>query len=57
VAQEDPVIIENMRGRAAQCRRLANAILDRPAAETLRRMAEEIEADIRRLEGGDPAAQ
>ena len=57
VAEEDPLVIENMRGRAAQCRRLANAILDRRAAETLLKMAEEIEADIQRLEGGEPAGK
>ena len=55
MAQEDPLVIENMRGRAAQCRRLANAILDRRAADVLLKMAEEIEADIKRLEGGEPA--
>ena len=57
MAQEDPVVIENMRGRAAQCRRLANAILDRRAAEVLLKMATEIEADIKRLETGEPAGE
>ena len=41
-----------MRGRAEQCRRLARAILDRSASAVLLQMAEEVEADIKRLEGG-----
>jgi hypothetical protein len=40
-----------MRARAEQCRRLAGALTDNRAAEVLLKMAEEVEADIRRLEG------
>lgn len=40
---------ENMRDRAARCRRLARTILDKKAADALIQMAEEIEADMRRL--------
>ena len=44
-----------MRSRAEQCRRLAKAILDRRTSDILIKMAEEVEADIRRLEAGaDP---
>jgi len=52
------MVVENMRARAEQCRRLANAILDRSAAAILLKMADEVEADIKRLEDGqdiDPA--
>ena len=42
-----------MRARAEQCRRLAKAILDRSAAAVLLQMAEEVEADIQRLESGE----
>jgi hypothetical protein len=55
VTDEDPTVIANMRARAEQCRRLAKAILDRSASTILLQMAEEVEADIKRLEGGqDP---
>jgi hypothetical protein len=43
-------VIANIRARVAQCRRLANMITDEQAAATLRQMADEGEADIRRLE-------
>jgi len=39
-----------MRQRVEQCRRLAAALTDRQACDALLRMAEEGEADIRRLE-------
>ena len=39
-----------MRARAEQCRRLADALTDRTAAAMLLKMAEEVEADIARLE-------
>jgi hypothetical protein len=52
VTEEDRIVVERMRARAEQCRRLAKAILDRSAAEVLMKMAEEVEADIKRLEGG-----
>jgi hypothetical protein len=55
VTDEDSTVIANMRARAEQCRRLAKAILDRSASAILLQMAEEVEADIKRLEGGqDP---
>ena len=48
-------VIANIRARAAQCRRLAQLITDEQAAAILRQMAEDAEADIRRLEGrGEP---
>jgi hypothetical protein len=39
-----------MRHRVEQCRRLAAALTDKRASEVLLQMAEEGEADIRRLE-------
>jgi hypothetical protein len=48
-------VLENMRGRAARCRRLARSILDKEAADVLNALAEEIEADISRLERSGPA--
>jgi hypothetical protein len=55
VSEPDGIVVENMRSRAEQCRRLAKAILDRRASDILLKMAEEVEADIRRLETGpDP---
>jgi len=50
VAEEDLKVIANMRARAEQCRRLAQALTDRRASEVLLKMAEEVEADIVRLE-------
>lgn len=50
VAEEDSQLIANMRARAEQCRRLAQALTDRRAAEVLVKMAEEVEADIAKLE-------
>ena len=44
---DDP--IEHMRSRAARYRRLADRINDSKAAEELRKMAEEVDADILRL--------
>ena len=43
-------VIAHMRTRVEQCRRLAAALTDRRASEALLQMAEEGEADIRRLE-------
>ena len=43
-------VIANMRFRLRVCRRLAVATHDLRAGDTLRAMAEEIEADIKRLE-------
>lgn len=51
----DSQVVEGMRVRAEQCRRLAAALTDKPAAAVLLQMAEEAEADLRRLdtEGND----
>jgi len=46
----DDNVIANMRSRVEMCRRLAARTHDREIAETLRRIADEGEADIRRLE-------
>ena len=53
VTEEDCMVVERMRVRAEQCRRLARAILDRSASAVLLQMAEEVEADIKRLESGE----
>ena len=45
---EDP--LENMRYRAAQCRRLANSATTRELLEFLENSARDIELDIARLE-------
>jgi len=42
-------LISSMQERIAVCRRLAKSILDTEAAGQLRRMADEIEADLKRL--------
>jgi len=47
---DDLQVIARMRQRVEQCRRLAAALTDRQACDALLRMAEEGEADIRRLE-------
>jgi len=54
MTEADPGIVESMRARAAQCRRLAEAITDKRAAAVLLKMAEEVEADILRLETAVP---
>jgi hypothetical protein len=51
VDEEGPQVIANMRARAEQCRRLAAALTDRRSADMLLKMAEDVEADIARLEG------
>lgn len=43
-------VIQNMRARAAHCRRLAVRILDEDATQELLRIAAEIEVDIIQLE-------
>jgi hypothetical protein len=43
-------LISNMRERVARCRRLAEMIHDPGAIAILKQMAEEGEADIKRLE-------
>ena len=45
---EDP--LENMRFRAAQCRRLANSATNKELLDFLTNSAREIEEDIARLE-------
>ena len=45
---DDP--LENMKERASQCRRLSSLTHDHAMAQQLRAWAEEIEADIARLE-------
>jgi DNA-binding TFAR19-related protein (PDSD5 family) len=45
-----PDVIENIRARIAQCRRLADMITDRETAALLRQMADDGERDVRRLE-------
>lgn len=42
-------LIKKMRGRVDMCRRLARTTTNQGTAETLRQMADEAEADIRRL--------
>ena len=54
VAEEDLKVVANMRERAQQCRRLAQALTDRRAAAVLLKMAEEVEADIAQLERDIP---
>ena len=46
----DENVIVNMRARAAMCRRLAKSVLDQHAIKALRKMADDIEADVRQLE-------
>jgi hypothetical protein len=43
-------VISHMRARVEQCRRLAEMITDERAAAILRQMAEDGEADLKRLE-------
>ena len=45
-------LARKMRGRIEQCRRLARQTTDIRAAEILRQMADEGEADLRRLLAG-----
>lgn len=51
MAQNDEQMVSRMRARAEQCRRLARAMTDKHAAAALLKMAEEVEADIGRLDG------
>jgi hypothetical protein len=55
VEEPDIAIINRMRARAAQCRRLAAALTDPQAANALIKMADDVEADIARLEVPNPA--
>jgi 3-deoxy-D-arabino-heptulosonate 7-phosphate (DAHP) synthase class II len=43
-------VVKRMKARVAQCRRLADATTDERAANILRQMADEGEADIKRIE-------
>ena len=43
-------IIANVRRRAEQCRRLSQFSTDPKVSKTLKQMAEEAEADIRKIE-------
>lgn len=43
-------VLKRMKARVAQCRRLADATTDERAAKILRQMADEGEADIKRIE-------
>jgi len=45
-------VIVNIRARIDKCRKLADMITDERTAAILRQMAEDGEADIRRLEAG-----
>ena len=49
-AVERDEVIRHMRARVKQCRRLAAAIVDNEARRSLLQMADEIEADIGKLE-------
>lgn len=51
MGDELDAVIAKMKARVAQCRHLADHITDRRAADILRKMAEEGEADIKRLQG------
>lgn len=46
----DAATIANMRGRIDWCRQLAKGCKDEKVAASLRRMADDIEADVKRLE-------
>jgi hypothetical protein len=43
-------VVENMRARAEQCRRISDLITSSEMRDRLRTMANEIDADIQRLE-------
>ena len=57
VSDDDLQVIARMRHRVEQCRRLAAALTDKRASEVLLQMAEEGEADIRRLEASHADAE
>ena len=50
LARMSAELIEKMRARVAQCRRLADMINDEYASRVLRQMADEGEADMRKLQ-------
>lgn len=43
-------VLKRMKARVAQCRRLAEATTDQRAAKILRQMADEGEADIKKMQ-------
>jgi hypothetical protein len=45
----DDDMLRKMRARVEQCRRLASSTTDERAAKALSKMADEVEADLRRL--------
>lgn len=45
-------VLKRMKARVAQCRRLADATTDQRAAKILRQMADEGEADIKKMQLG-----
>ena len=47
-------VISNMRERMHKLRRISTYVTDQKALEALKAMVAEIEADIRRLEAGEP---
>ncbi len=47
-------VLKRRKARVAQCRRLAASTTDQRAANILRQMADEGEADIKRLEPSEP---
>jgi hypothetical protein len=55
--ERDLAVVKRMHERAEQCRRLAAALTDPQAASALVKMAEEVEADIARLEAPNPMQQ
>lgn len=50
-------VIQGIRARVEQCRRLASMITHPEARQTLLQMAEDGEADIKRLEAEDQSAK
>jgi hypothetical protein len=53
----DKAAAANLRARVERCRRLAATTTDERAAAILRQMADEGEADLKRIEaGGEPDA-
>jgi hypothetical protein len=46
----DDTVVENMRARIVQCRRLADLIHNPEVTRTLLQMADDIEADLKRLD-------
>ena len=49
----DEDIVANIRARVERCRRLAASTTDRQTAAVLQQMAEEGEADLRRMSADD----